>query len=139
QRIDEAGKRGEIHGVLGHQRRTINTVVEQVDEAVITHVQAKGPFYLAVGGQLVKRRLVYGPEVDVATHDGRRGMDDADLEVGPFGRKAPFLLQRVDIGAGQSGFSRIMAPTQDIAVIRRPILGGSCGALTRRYRLSTRF
>src|SRR5262249_54075831 len=66
-------------------------------------------------------------------------MDDADLEVGPFGRKAPFLLQRADIGAGQSGFSRIMAPTQDIAVIRRPILGRSCGALTRRSRLSTRF
>ena len=50
-------------------------------------------------------------------------MDDADLEVGPLGRKAPLFFQPADVRPGQGGFTCIVTPTEDITVVRRPVLG----------------
>src|SRR5262249_44357898 len=86
--------------------------------------EGKGPFHLAVGGQLVERGLVHRAEIDTAVDNDRRGVDDTDLEVGSLGRKAPLFFQpATDVRPGQGGFTCIVTPTENITVVRRPVLG----------------
>ena len=141
QRVDEPGECAEIDRVLGHQGGAIDPVDDPhlgLVDAVVFLVEGKGPFHLAVGGQLVERGLVHRAEVDAAVDNDRRGVDDADLEVGPLGRKAPLFFQPADVRPGQGGFTCIVTPTENITVVRRPVLGidTACLSVERELRSS---
>ena len=74
--------------------------------------------------QLVERRIGGGAKIDIAIDDDGRGMDDADVLFGIFGRVAPFLDKLAGIGFIDGRFVGVVPGSQQVMVVHGPVLGG---------------
>ena len=140
QRVDPALQIREEDGVFVDQRRAVDAPIRtQLEAHGLDHLVlpprlglsrpppelriAVGPADLAVGRQLVERRGGRGrAEVDVAAHDDGRGVDGPDLLARALGGEPPLLFEPARIVPADGLLALVVAATEDVVVVRRPIL-----------------
>ena len=140
QRVDPALQIREEDGVFVDQRRAEDAPIRrQLEAHGLDHLVlpprlglsrpppelriAVGPADLAVGRQLVERRGGRGrAEVDVAGHDDGRGVDGPDLLARALGGEPPLLFEPAGIVPADRLLALVVAATEDVVVVRRPIL-----------------
>ena len=156
QRVDPALQIREEDGVFVDQRRAVDAPIRRQQEVHgLDHLVlpprlglsrpspelriAVGPADLAVGRQLVERRGGRGrAEVDVAAHDDGRGVDGPDLLARALGGEPPLLFEPAGIVPADGRLAPVVAATEDVVVVRRPILRVGLARAAAGWRMAAR-